>query len=54
MTLTGRCYDFYYDAEFSRKLGYPANPRTLQALGLYPFFIPIQHSDGTEILIDGN
>jgi len=47
-----KCHEFYYDAQFAEKLGYPANPRTLQALGLYPFFIPIQQSEGTEIIID--
>jgi 8-amino-7-oxononanoate synthase len=32
-------------------MGYPTNPRTLEALGLYPYFIPIQSSDGSEIRI---
>lgn len=52
MKIIDKCHEFYHNAEFSRKLGYPANPRTLQALGIYPYFIPIQHSEGTEIVID--
>lgn len=52
MNILERCRQFYYDSMFSERLGYPANPRTLQALGLYPFFIPIQQSEGPEILID--
>lgn len=52
MSILQRCRDFYHDAEFSRQMGYPANPRTLQALGMYPFFIPIRQSEGTEIIIE--
>lgn len=52
MNIIQRCRNFYNDAEFSRELGYPANPRTLQALGMYPFFIPIRQSEGTEIIIE--
>ncbi|MFC2141712.1 aminotransferase class I/II-fold pyridoxal phosphate-dependent enzyme [Acidobacteriota bacterium] len=32
-------------------MGYPTNARTLEALGVYPYFIPIQSSDGSEIRI---
>lgn len=52
MNIIEKCHEFYYDSQFAEKLGYPANPRTLQALGLYPFFIPIQQSEGPEIIID--
>lgn len=52
MNIIEKCHEFYYDAQFAEKLGYPANPRTLQALGLYPFFIPIQKTEGTEIIIN--
>ncbi len=52
MNILERCREFYHDAEFSRKMGYPANPRTLQALGMYPFFVPIRQSEGTEIIIE--
>jgi 8-amino-7-oxononanoate synthase len=52
MNIVEKCRQFYGDAQFAEKLGYPANPRTLQALGLYPFFIPIQQSEGPEIIIN--
>jgi 8-amino-7-oxononanoate synthase len=48
-----KCRSFHSDAEFARQLGYPANPRTLEALGLYPYFIPVGHTDGTEVLVRG-
>ena len=48
-----KCRQFYSDAEYARKLGWPANPRLAQALGLYPYFLPIDQSEGTEVVIDG-
>lgn len=54
LDLFQRCKNFYDDPAFAQSLGYPANPRMLQALGLYPFFIPISQSEGTEIIIDGS
>jgi 8-amino-7-oxononanoate synthase len=48
-----RCRDFYSNPGAARKLGYPTNPRLAQALGLYPYFIPIDRSEGTEVEIDG-
>ena len=52
MGILEKTHDFYYKSEYAEKLGYPSNPRTLQALGLYPFFIPIQQSEGPEIIIN--
>jgi 7-keto-8-aminopelargonate synthetase-like enzyme len=34
-------------------MGYATNPRTLQALGFYPFFIPLDQTEGTEVTIQG-
>jgi 7-keto-8-aminopelargonate synthetase-like enzyme len=48
-----RCRGFYSDAERAREMGYPANPRMLEALGLYPYFLPIDEPDGPEVVIDG-
>jgi len=48
-----RCRGFYSDAERAREMGYPANPRMLEALGLYPYFLPIDQPDGPEVMIDG-
>ena len=39
-------------AEFARTYGFPTNPRTARALGLYPYFLPVDHPDGTEVTID--
>ena len=52
MSIEDKCIQFYEDSEYAQKLGYPSNPRMLQALGLYPFFIPISKSEGTEVIID--
>ncbi|MBE0634887.1 pyridoxal phosphate-dependent aminotransferase family protein, partial [Candidatus Bipolaricaulota bacterium] len=35
-------------------MGYPANPQRAKELGVYPFFIPLDHAEGTEIVIDGH
>lgn len=51
MTTADKFRRFYYDAEFAQQLGYRSNPRTLQALGLYPFGIPIRRSRDSEIII---
>jgi 8-amino-7-oxononanoate synthase len=53
MDLFERCEAFYSSADYGRTLGYPANPRTLEALGLYPYFIPIEEPDGTEVVVEG-
>lgn len=51
MLIAKKVNEYYSNPEFAQKLGYPTNPRMAQALGLYPYFIPIDHSEGTEILI---
>jgi 8-amino-7-oxononanoate synthase len=48
-----KCRAFYVDAEYARGIGYPVNPRLAQALGLYPFFIPIDSPEGPEAIIGG-
>jgi 8-amino-7-oxononanoate synthase len=52
MDIMEKCYQFYSKPEFAQTLGYPTNPRTAQAMGFYPFFIPIEESEGTEVIID--
>jgi 8-amino-7-oxononanoate synthase len=49
-----KCRGFYADPQFAQKIGYPTNPRLAQALGLYPYFIPIESAEGTEVVVDGN
>ncbi len=51
MDIIEKCNNFYSNPEFAQTLGYPTNPRTAQAMGLYPFFIPIEQSEGTEVMI---
>jgi 8-amino-7-oxononanoate synthase len=47
-----KCIRFYTSAEFAKKTGYPTNPRTARALGLYPYFLPVDRPDGTEVTIE--
>jgi 8-amino-7-oxononanoate synthase len=53
MDLFEKCKGFYSDPQVAQKYGYPTNPRTAQALGLYPYFIPIEQAEGPEVVIDG-
>ena len=34
-------------------MGYPASPHEVKQQGLYPFFIPLDNTEGTEVTIDG-
>ncbi|HMA53405.1 MAG TPA: pyridoxal phosphate-dependent aminotransferase family protein [Acidobacteriota bacterium] len=53
MDLFEKCKGFYSDPAVAQKYGYPLNPRTAQAMGLFPYFIPIDHAEGTEVFIQG-
>jgi 8-amino-7-oxononanoate synthase len=53
MDLFEKCKGFYSDPKVAQKYGYPLNPRTAQAMGLFPYFIPIEHAEGTEVYIHG-
>jgi len=53
MDLFEKCQGFYSDPSVAQKYGYPTNPRTAQAMGLFPYFIPIEHAEGTEVYIHG-
>lgn len=53
MDLFEKCRAFYSSPEYAQGLGYPANPRTLEAVGLYPYFIPIEEPEGSEAVVDG-
>jgi 8-amino-7-oxononanoate synthase len=52
MDMFEKCRRFYYEADYARSLGYPSNPRMAQALGLYPFFIPMDKPEGTEFIYE--
>jgi 8-amino-7-oxononanoate synthase len=53
MDLFEKCKGFYSDPKVAQRYGYPLNPRTVQAMGLFPYFIPIEHAEGTEVFIQG-
>lgn len=53
MDLFDKCKGFYSDPAVAQKYGYPLNPRTAQAMGLFPFFIPIDRAEGPEAFIHG-
>ncbi|MFO7733081.1 MAG: aminotransferase class I/II-fold pyridoxal phosphate-dependent enzyme [Candidatus Aminicenantes bacterium] len=53
MDLFEKCMGFYSDPAVAQKYGYPLNPRTAQAMGIFPYFIPIEHPEGTEVYIHG-
>jgi 8-amino-7-oxononanoate synthase len=53
MDLFEKCKGFYSDPAVAQKYGYPLNPRTAQAMGLFPYFIPIEQPEGTEVIIHG-
>lgn len=53
MDLFEKCRGFYSDPAVAQKYGYPTNPRTAQAMGLFPFFIPIDRAEGPEAYIHG-
>jgi len=48
-----KCRGFYSDPAVAHAMGYPASPHEAQAMGLYPFFIPLDKSEGTEAMADG-
>ena len=49
--LFSKCESFFSDPSFAESLGYPTSPRVAKALGLYSWFIPLDHSEGTEVTI---
>ena len=53
MDLFEKCKGFYSDPVVAQRYGYPLNPRTAQAMGLFPYFLPIEHAEGTEVVIQG-
>ncbi|GAB4304748.1 MAG: pyridoxal phosphate-dependent aminotransferase family protein [Candidatus Bipolaricaulota bacterium] len=53
MDLFEKCRRFLDDPAYAERIGYPTNPRTAQAQGLYPYFIPLDESDGTTVVIEG-
>jgi len=53
MDLFEKCIGFYNDPTVAQKYGYPTNPRTIQEMGMFPYFIPIEQAEGPEVIIGG-
>ena len=53
MDLFEKCLGFYNDPKVAQKYGYPTNVRTVQQMGMFPYFIPIEQAEGPEVVIGG-
>jgi 8-amino-7-oxononanoate synthase len=51
--LFAKCESFFSDPSYALSLGYPGSPRQLKEQGFYPFFIPLDQTEGTEVVVDG-
>ncbi len=51
--LFAKCRRFMEEPAFAQSLGYPTNPRTAKEMGVYPYFIPLDGTEGTTVTIDG-
>lgn len=48
-----KCRGFLSDPAVAESMGYPASPNRAKELGIYPFFIPLDETEGTEVSIQG-
>ncbi len=48
-----KCRGFLSDPAVAESMGYPASPSRAKELGIYPFFIPLDETEGTEVSIEG-
>lgn len=53
MDLFEKCRGFFSDPAVAESMGYPTNARRLKEMGLYPYFIPLDHTEGTEVTVQG-
>jgi len=53
MDLFEKCRGFFADPSVAERMGYPTNAQGLKKLGLYPYFIPLDQTEGTEVTVDG-
>lgn len=51
MDVFEKCRGFYSDPAVAESMGFPANPQRAKEMGIYPYFIPLDHAEGTEIVI---
>jgi len=48
-----KCRGFLSDPSVAESMGYPASPSRAKEMGVYPFFIPLDETEGTEVSIRG-
>lgn len=48
-----KCRGFSSDPTVAQSMGYLTNPERAKELGLYPFFIPLECTEGTEVVVHG-
>jgi len=48
-----KCREFLEDPAAAQRMGYPTNARALQEMRLYPYFIPLDQTEGTEVTVAG-
>jgi 8-amino-7-oxononanoate synthase len=53
MDIFEKCTGFYNDPKVAQRYGYPTNVKTVQQMGMFPYFIPIDQAEGPEVIIDG-
>ena len=53
MDLFEKCRRFASDPSMAESMGFPTNPQRAKELGVYAFFIPLDHTEGTEVEIEG-
>jgi len=53
LDLFEKCRGFHADPAVAEAMGYPASPRRARELGLYPYFIPLERSEGTSVVAEG-
>ena len=53
MDLFEKCRGFFSDPAVAQAMGYPTNPRSAREVGLYPYFIPLDRAEGTQVTANG-
>ncbi len=48
-----KCRGFFSDPRVAVSMGYPASPNQAREMGVYPFFIPLDETEGAEVRIQG-
>jgi 8-amino-7-oxononanoate synthase len=48
-----KCRGFFSDPTVAESMGYPASPHRAKEHGIYPFFIPLDQTEGTEVTVEG-